>query len=371
MKRLILILLEILFFVPALAQYKLEVGCAEYLELNPPAGYVRSATWSCDSEITITEKSEVGAIILVNKWFEGIASVRVTYTYEYLGSYDGYWHASNSSKTYSITCIPGTASISEDNLELKIGQSHTLKYERSDTYGTPVWKSSNEDVATVSQSGRVKAIAPGVATITLDPIIAKPCFCKVHVQNLDATSIKLVPERLTINVGKTATLQPEFAPSGASASVVWRSENESIANVSQSGIVKGISAGKTIILATTENGLSAMANIEVVGEPDAVKLPERLELYVGYNGKLVPVLSPVNSASSYQWQTSDARIVTVDNDGNVCGKNSGVAEITITTQNNKTATCAIEVKTPPNGMDYRNARSRVSALKSFYEDNYR
>jgi uncharacterized protein YjdB len=86
---------------------------------------------------------------------------------------------------------------------------------------------------------------------------------------------------------------------------------------------------------------------------------------------LVPVLSPVNSASSYQWQTSDARIVTVDNDGNVCGKNSGVAEITITTQNNKTATCAIEVKTPPNGMDYRNARSRVSALKSFYEDNYR
>lgn len=100
MKRLtIMIFLSILFQINLLAQYNIEVGSYEYLSVDPPKGYARSATWSCDEGLTLTERSEVGAIVKVTHYFTGAAYVTCNYVYEYLGSYDHNYHAGQGTKT--------------------------------------------------------------------------------------------------------------------------------------------------------------------------------------------------------------------------------------------------------------------------------
>lgn len=369
-KRLILfVIASMLLSITAGAQsYSIEIGSYEYLELEPPKGWVRNAYWSCDNGLKLTEASEVGAIVQVTGYFEGSAYVRVSYTYEYLGSYDGNMHASNSSKSYRITCIGGEASISETNVELNIGQSHTLSYSRSMHYGTPKWTSSNEDIVTVNNNGKITAKAPGVATITLDPITAAPCFCDVRVRSVAPTAIEVDPEYVSVITGNTKALKVVFTPAVASAKLTWSSDNESVATVSSSGVVKGISAGETRVRVQTDNGLTAAATIKVIGEPDCIELPGSLVTIQGYDYHLTPVVTPSDSHVILKWKSSDTRILTVDNDGNIWAKNVGTAEITVTTQNNKSATCRIEVKAASEGMDYRNVQIRINTLKSLFID---
>ena len=348
--------------------YSIEIGSYEYLELEPPKGWVRNAYWSCDNGLKLTDANEVGAIVQVTRYFEGAAYVKVSYTYEYYGSYDGNMHASSSSKSYRITCIGGEASISETNVELNVGQSHTLSYSRSMQYGTPTWTSSNEDIVTVNKNGKITAKAPGVATIALDPITAAPCFCDVRVRSVAPTAIEIGPEYVSIVAGNTATLKAVFSPAAASAKLTWSSDNESIATVSSSGVVKGIGPGETIVRVQTDNGLTARATVKVIGEPDSIELPGSLEAIQGYGYHLTPVVTPSDSHVILTWNSSDTRILIVDNDGNILAKNVGTAKITVTTQNKKSATCMVEVKAPSEGTDYRNVQIRINALKSLYND---
>lgn len=300
MKRLtVSALMMLLFQTNLMAQYNIKVGSTEYLSVSPPKGYARSATWSCDEGLTITDRSAVGAIVKVTHFFTGTAYVECNYVYEYLGTYDGNYHASTGSKTFRIQCVGGTASISETGLELNPGEKNTLKCVRSNSYGTPTWESGNEDVATVDKNGKVTAVASGHARITLDPITAAPLFCDVYVKKVDARTMALSPDPLSVVVGKTKSLKPEYTPNGASASVTWKSENENIATVSTSGVVKGISEGTTAIIAKTDNGLTAKATVKVVGAPTAVSLPGDVKISVGYYYTLTPVLTPSESETTY------------------------------------------------------------------------
>lgn len=365
MKRLtVFIFLSLLFQINLLAQYNIKVGSYEYLSLDPPAGYVRSATWSFDEGLTLTERSEAGAIVRVTHYFSRTAYVTCNYVYEYLGSYDNRYHAGQGTKTYRIQCIGGTASISETDLELSPGEKHTLKCTRSDSYGTPTWKSSDEDVVTIDSKGRITAIATGYARITLDPITAASCFCDVHVRKIDAKIIDLSPNPLNVVVGKTKSLKPIYTPNGASASITWKSENENIATVTSSGVVKGISEGTTTIVAKTDNGLTAKATVKVVGAPTAVHLPQDVEISVGYYYTLTPSLTPSESETTYKWKSSDTSVATITSTGKIYGKKEGETTITVTTDNNVTASTTVHIVSSPSGFDKATTDYRVKKINN-------
>ena len=346
------------------AQYSIEVGSYEFLDLNPPAGWVRSANWSCDAGLALTSKSEAGAVVNVTHYFSGAAYVSVSYVYEYVGTYDGNYHAGTGSKSYRITCVGGTASISENDLELRPGQSRTLQCIRSNGYGTPTWESSNENVVTVNKNGKLQAVAPGSARITLDPITAPLCYCNVRVTKVDPQSIELSPNPLFVVVEKTKSLNAVLSPNGATSSLKWMSENESIATVSLGGVVKGISEGKTIVTATTENGKSAKSTIEVVGAPRSVQLPHEVKLSVGYYYTLKPVLTPNHSEATYVWKSSDTSIATVSSTGRIYAKKQGLATISVTTDNNLSATVNVQVVAPPTELDNATKNYRVKTINT-------
>lgn len=368
MKRLITFaLLSLLFPISILAQYNIKVGSYEFLSLDPPKGYVRSATWSFDEGLTLTDRSEAGAIVKVTHYFTGAAYVTCNYVYEYLGSYDNNFHAGQGTKTYRITCIGGTAKISETELELKPGENHTLRCTRSESYGTPTWKSSDEDVATIDSKGKITAIATGYTTITLDPITAEPCFCSVHVKKIDAKTMELTPNPLSVVVGKTKYLKPVFTPSGASASVTWHSENEDIATVTSTGAVKGISEGTTMIVAKGDDKLTAKATIKVVGAPTGIHLPSDIKIPVGFHYTLVPTLIPSESEATYKYKSSDTSVATISSSGEIYGKKKGQATITVTTDNNLSSSTVVYIVPAPSGLDKATINYRIRKINNFLQ----
>lgn len=355
----------LLFHVSMMAQssYNIKVGSYEYLSIDPPAGYVRSSVWSCDEGLELSDRSEVGAIVKVSHYFSGVAYVRCSYVYEYLGSYDNNYHAGTGTETYRISCIAGTAKISKTTLELEPGENYTLECMRSSNFGTPTWTSNNEGVAIVNENGKVTAVGPGNATIILDPIIADPCYCDVEVGKIDPTKIEIVPNRISLKEGEKGKLSYKLMPSGATTKVIWKSSNEDVATVSSTGQVIAISQGEAKITATTENGLSSYATIEVVPLPQNIFLSIPESLTIGYQCKLKPILIPEDSETSYTWSSEDPIVAVIDKFGVVKGRTSGTTTITVTTENGKTASERINIKSPSQGVDYRNVNIRINFFK--------
>ena len=93
--------------------------------------------------------------------------------------------------TVNVTAAPKPAtgiSLNKSTLELTVGESETLvaTVEPSDTTDTVVWTSSKESVATVDNTGKVTAVAPGTATITAKAG-DKTATCTVTVENAPCT----------------------------------------------------------------------------------------------------------------------------------------------------------------------------------------
>ena len=330
----------------SLAQYSMKVGYTEFLSVTPPKGYVRSSTWTCNKGLKFTDKSEAGAIVEVTHYFEGSATVTCNYVFEYLGTYDHNMHASTGTKTFRITCIPGEAYLSAESLQMKVGQKRSLTCNQVDSYGKPTWESTDEDVVTVDDRGRVTAVGSGHATIVCDPIIAPNLVCEVDVEYIAPTAISLTPQSANIGLGKTKALVPNLSPSGASAEIKWASSNEKVATVSSAGLVKGISKGVAQISAITDNGLKAVTTVTVL-KIQATGLtisPSNLEMKTGQKHTLKTVLTPSDAQNEIAWSSLNKDVAIVSSTGVVTAIGVGKTSIVAKTDNGFSATTTVNVE---------------------------
>lgn len=102
-----------------------------------------------------------------------------------------------------------------------------------------------------------------------DGMIVRPVYCGL--------AVILEKEDIVVNIGETHSLSATVVPDSATnKNVSWTSSDESIAIVSSTGIVKGISKGKaTITVTPVEGGISATCSV-TVKEP--VWVPEAVDL---------------------------------------------------------------------------------------------
>lgn len=68
---------------------------------------------------------------------------------------------------------------------------------------------------------------------------------------------------MALNVGDSKSLTATVQPVGAPQAFVWSSSADSVAKVSASGVVSGLTAGTTDITATASNGVSAICKVTV------------------------------------------------------------------------------------------------------------
>ena len=120
-----------------------------------------------------------------------------------------------------------------------------------------VYESSDEEIVTVSETGKIKAIKEGKAIITIrtkDNKYSEKLEITVTAEEVSVKSIYITGSKEVL-VGNTIKLTANIGPIDATnKKVIWTSSNGSVAIVDELGNVRGIKAGTVTITATTEDG---------------------------------------------------------------------------------------------------------------------
>ena len=223
-----------------------------------------------------------------------------------------------------------------------------------------VWESGNESAATVSQEGLVTAVGEGKATITVktnDGGFSASCEVTVNKKVIAVTGAVLGKTELTLVEGEEEKLAVAVTPENATdKSVVWESDNESAATVSQEGLVTAVGEGKaTITVKTNDGGFSASCEVTVKKKVIAVtgvKLSAAsMTLREGDKGTLTATVEPANATNkNVEWWTTDLDIVCVTSapggsTGYVEARKAGKATVTVKTEDGEfSASCEITVE---------------------------
>ena len=129
------------------------------------------------------------------------------------------------------------------------------------------WHSTNPDVATVDGDGCVTALSIGMTVIVARTANNLEARCEFMVGTLPI-NFEISPDDFQIEPGQFQTITATVLPDTAVNIITWESADPSIAIVAQDGTVTGVNYGLTTIRATTINGLTATATVQVVQPPD-------------------------------------------------------------------------------------------------------
>ena len=238
-------------------------------------------------------------------------------------------------------------------LTLNIGASETLSATVAPADATNkkvTWKSSDAAVATVDTNGKVTAVKAGEATITVTTEDGgKTATCKVTVKPNLVSEITLAALAIYVGESKaiTATVKPDDA---TNKELTWKSSDESIATVDNTGKVTGKKIGTATITATAQDGsgVSGSCTVTVLSTVKKVTVtPANLTLGKNKSYTLTATVdAQPGTDTGVTWTSSDTTIATVDATGKVTATDKvGTVTITATSKADpaKKGTCTVKV----------------------------
>ncbi len=221
--------------------------------------------------------------------------------------------------TVKAKVIPVTGvSLDRTSLTMTEGESSTLTYIISPSNASEkgvTWKSSSPSVATVSEDGKVEAIAVGTTTITVttaDGGKTSSCAVTVKAKVIPVESVSLDKTSISMTVGDAQTLTATVAPENATdKSLTWSSSNTTVATVSSSGLVTAYSAGTATITVTTNDGsYTSSCSVAVVSPVSSIQLDKMEGSY--YEGARIILNATIHPESEISrdidWTSSDSEI---------------------------------------------------------------
>ena len=239
-------------------------------------------------------------------------------------------------------------------LSLQAGSTLTLsaKVSPAEAWQGVEWASSNERIATV-KDGVVTGVGQGTATIGVRTAVGnKTAKVKVKVTNpYEATSVTLDQSgTVKLAMGQTLSLNAKVAPANAITTLTWKSSNEKVARVSSDGVVTPVKAGSCTIGVATSNKKTDTVKIKVTAATGAVPKKVTLNrsgtvtLNVGETLSLSAAVTPADAVTALTWKSTDEKVAYISSSGVVTALRAGTATVGVITDNNKTATVKIKVK---------------------------
>ena len=207
----------------------------------------REITWTSSDEsvATVDAKGKITALK------EGTATITAE-------TVEGGFTASCDVNVAEIHVTDAVLSTDLNPSVLYAGQTHTLKVTITPENTTDnvyyTYKSSDDEIASVSNKGVVSAQKEGKAKITITVSagnFTKELVYDIEVKEIPLESIAFKEEITPLEEGQTAQLEIIFNPENTTVdkNIVWSSANTDVATISDNGLVTAVKAGTTTITA--------------------------------------------------------------------------------------------------------------------------
>ena len=187
----------------------------------------------------------------------------------------------NNTNTKSSTLKEIKLNKTELNMKMGDETALTVEFNPSNFENKKVkWTSTNDEIAFVDDSGKIKALKPGRATIKVTSEDGnKEAKCTVTVTSGPIKSISFADEEITVYVDSKTALETISDPENtAIENPTWTSSDEDVATV-EDGVVNAKKVGTTTITVSNKAGdISASINI-IVEEKKEEKLLITIEGY--------------------------------------------------------------------------------------------
>ena len=174
--------------------------------------------------------------------------------------------------------------------------------------------------------------------------------CEKTPEEIAVSSVSLSQPSAEMIIGETVQLKVSISPSNATdKNVIWGSSKQSVATVSDSGLVTAIAEGTSTVTASA-GGKSATCTITVskgtVEVTSIVLNKTALSLYKGESETLKVTIGPSDATDkTVTWISSDSSVASIDSNGKVTAIAKGAATITAKAGNIQ-ATCEVTVTVP-------------------------
>lgn len=148
------------------------------------------------------------------------------------------------------------------------------------TYKGVSWYSSNKNIATVNNTGKVTLKRRGKVVITVKAKDGskKSAKCKVTVRQLvTKLSYNKKTQKTSVDVGKTIKFNVVVSPSNANnKGLVFSTSNKKVATVNSKGIIKGLKSGKVVITAKAKDGSKKVVKVNIKVNPKPITMNTKL-----------------------------------------------------------------------------------------------
>src|SRR6266567_2818267 len=257
----------------------------------------------------------------------------------------GHGNTATGSDTATITVVPAAVAsvkVTPAVVSLLVGAAVQLTATTADSAGNLLsgrsisWSGSDATVASVSSSGLVTSVAQGSTSITATSE-GQSTAVPVTVTTVPVASLQVSPASANMFVGQTLSLTatPKDAAGNTLTGrpVTWASSSPSVATVSNTGQVAGVTQGSATITATSESKTAtATINVAIVPVASVQVSPATASLTPGQTAQLTA--TPKDSAGSaltgraVTWTSSAPTVASVSPSGLVTGGTIGTATIT-------------------------------------------
>jgi len=315
-------------------QYEMEVN------IKPKTASNKNVTWASSNEevFTVDEEGEIEGIS------GGVAVLTCT---SEEGSFMDFC---------VVTVIEEVTTVELDTHFYKLGLhsiyqlNATVSGEKA-TNKTVVWSSSNPEIASVDEQGRVTGLELGYATITCEAADGSGAsdVCEIRVCKL-VTNIQLDVSYITLIQGKSYELHATVEPDDATyPEPIWTSDDTEIAIVSSKGVITALNPGNTMIHATADDSgeVSAICYVNVIKPVMATNISvseSEIVMSPGENRTVAIALVPNNTTETVTWSSDNTAVATVDPEtGLITAKEIGSANINILTESGRKGTIKVFV----------------------------
>jgi uncharacterized protein YjdB len=178
---------------------------------------------------------------------------------------------------------------------------------------------------------------------------------KITDKNVSTTirvkAVTLSDATLSVRVGDVFQLTYKVKPTNATNKrVSFSSSDSAVAVVDNKGLVTACKAGNATITITTANGKKTDTTLVTVIQPAIGISLNKSNLYLPLNttAALVATLSPADvSDKNLQWSSTNENVASVDNNGNILAKETGITNVSVaTTDGSVNAQCVVQVIIP-------------------------